>query len=97
MRGRTKRTKRLRVIVVTHKAFLNYGPRKAGIAAPARDVNGWVASRPRGASVKWKLEKLYLLIGRDAGIRTRDPLTPSQVRYQAALHPDSEAAAHQSA
>jgi hypothetical protein len=26
-------------------------------------------------------------IGRDAGIRTRDPLTPSQVRYQAALHP----------
>jgi hypothetical protein len=25
--------------------------------------------------------------GRDAGIRTRDPLTPSQVRYQAALHP----------
>src|SRR5471030_2064580 len=26
--------------------------------------------------------------GRDAAIRTRDPLTPSQVRYQAALHPD---------
>ncbi len=26
-------------------------------------------------------------IGRDGGIRTRDPLTPSQVRYQAALHP----------
>jgi hypothetical protein len=25
--------------------------------------------------------------GRDAEIRTRDPLTPSQVRYQAALHP----------
>ena len=31
-----------------------------------------------------------LSIGRDAGIRTRDPLTPSQVRYQAALHPVSE-------
>ena len=28
-----------------------------------------------------------MFIGRDAGIRTRDPLTPSQVRYQAALHP----------
>ena len=26
-------------------------------------------------------------IGRDGGIRTHDPLTPSQVRYQAALHP----------
>jgi hypothetical protein len=25
--------------------------------------------------------------GRDGGIRTHDPLTPSQVRYQAALHP----------
>ncbi len=29
-------------------------------------------------------------IGRDGGIRTRGPLTPSQVRYQAALHPESE-------
>ena len=26
--------------------------------------------------------------GRDGGIRTHDPLTPSQVRYQAAPHPD---------
>ena len=26
--------------------------------------------------------------GRDGGIRTHDPLTPSQVRYQAALHPE---------
>ena len=26
--------------------------------------------------------------GRDGGIRTHGPLTPSQVRYQAALHPD---------
>ena len=25
-------------------------------------------------------------IGRDGGIRTHDPLTPSQVRYRAALH-----------
>ena len=28
-------------------------------------------------------------IGRDGGIRTHDPLTPSQVRYQTALHPDA--------
>src|ERR1700676_4402289 len=29
-----------------------------------------------------------IFIGRDGGIRTHGPLTPSQVRYQAALHPD---------
>ena len=28
------------------------------------------------------------LIGRGGGIRTRDPLRPRQVRYQAALRPD---------
>src|SRR5690606_17520865 len=32
-------------------------------------------------------------IGRDDWIRTSDPLTPSQVRYQAALHPDADGAA----
>ena len=31
---------------------------------------------------------LFLLFGRDGGIRTRDPLHPMQVRYQAALRPD---------
>ena len=32
---------------------------------------------------------IYLLIfGRGGGIRTRDPLHPMQVRYQAALRPD---------
>ena len=30
-------------------------------------------------------------IGRDDWIRTSDPLTPSQVRYQAAPHPDARA------
>jgi len=29
------------------------------------------------------------MIGRGGGIRTRDPLLPKQMRYQAALHPDS--------
>ena len=29
-----------------------------------------------------------LFIGRSGGIRTRDPLHPMQVRYQAALRPD---------
>ena len=29
------------------------------------------------------------LIGRGGGIRTRDPLHPMQVRYQAALRPDN--------
>ena len=35
--------------------------------------------------------------GRDAEIRTRDPLTPSQVRYQAALHPDAKGEATRTA
>jgi hypothetical protein len=30
------------------------------------------------------------LIGRDGEIRTRDPLNPIQVRYQAALRPDRD-------
>ena len=29
-----------------------------------------------------------LWYGRSGGIRTRDPLHPMQVRYQAALHPE---------
>lgn len=29
-----------------------------------------------------------LFNGRSGGIRTRDPLHPMQVRYQAALHPE---------
>ena len=33
-------------------------------------------------------ENRPIVIGRDDRIRTRDPLTPSQVRYQAALHPE---------
>jgi len=31
-----------------------------------------------------------LLIGRRGGIRTRDPLHPMQVRYQAALHAEED-------
>lgn len=30
----------------------------------------------------------YPLNGPDGGIRTRDPLAPNEMRYQAALHPD---------
>ena len=33
--------------------------------------------------------RAFYYFGRDGGIRTHDPLTPSQVRYQAALHPES--------
>ncbi len=31
---------------------------------------------------------LFYINGRRGGIRTRDPLHPMQVRYQAALHAD---------
>ena len=36
-------------------------------------------------------EVLYAFLEDDRGdwIRTNDPLTPSQVRYQTALHPDN--------
>ena len=33
---------------------------------------------------------LFLVYGRGGGIRTRDPLHPMQVRYQAALRPDGD-------
>ena len=44
----------------------------------------------RPSRTKKKARKYGLKIGRDGGIRTHDPLTPSQVRYQAALHPEIE-------
>src|SRR6266542_5956872 len=36
-----------------------------------------------------------VLLGRDAGIRTRDPLNPIQVRYQTAPRPDRKGAFEQ--
>lgn len=38
---------------------------------------------------KLVLNELFYKNGRGGGIRTRDPLHPMQVRYQAALRPDS--------
>ena len=32
--------------------------------------------------------RAFVIYGRRGGIRTRDPLHPMQVRYQAALHAD---------
>src|SRR5579862_7555998 len=46
----------------------------------------YCAQNENGQPGGWPL--MPINIGRDAEIRTRDPLTPSQVRYQAALHPD---------
>ena len=46
-------------------------------------------------SYRWRLEqdcrRVLDLNGRGGGIRTRDPLHPMQVRYQAALRPDKPA------
>ena len=44
---------------------------------------GRTRRRPRGSR-----PKSFVLFGRDGGIRTRDPLNPIQVRYQAAPRPD---------
>ena len=41
---------------------------------------------PRGG-IRFDHASDLRLYGRDGGIRTHDPLTPSQVRYQAALRP----------
>jgi hypothetical protein len=46
-------------------------------------------SRAHRARASSSIEPRACEIGRDGGIRTHDPLTPSQVRYQAALHPES--------
>ena len=45
---------------------------------------GWV--KPNKKSLLFS--KLFFLNGRDDTIRTCDPFVPSEVRYQAALHPD---------
>ena len=39
-------------------------------------------------ALNWLAARFIELIGRGGGIRTRDPLHPMQVRYQAALRPD---------
>jgi hypothetical protein len=41
---------------------------------------------PAGQAGFGKAFILLGLVGRSGGIRTHDPLTPSQVRYRAALH-----------
>ena len=57
----------------------------------------WSANKrngPRIAFATMRASRIHQIgagrskFGRDGGIRTHDPLTPSQVRYQAALHPE---------
>ncbi len=70
---------------------------------PAGDLGlhvvGWAPPQPTGADAPggnaWRTQKglgetpkPFLCDGRSGGIRTHDPLTPSQVRYQAALRSD---------
>ena len=43
----------------------------------------------------WWIGFCLVLRGRDAGIRTRDPLNPIQVRYQTAPRPDRSEALKQ--
>ena len=47
----------------------------------------------RNVLIRQRFGNAPLEIGRDDRIRTCDPLTPSQVRYQAALHPENRRAA----
>lgn len=52
----------------------------------------WLRENGREKKNKATFVTLFLRIGRGGGIRTRDPLHPMQVRYQAALRPDTECA-----
>ena len=56
-------------------------------------AKAWLAARlPEKQTARWgRAELVPIKNGRDDRIRTCDPLTPSQVRYQAALHPGSRA------
>ena len=67
--------------------FSNMG-NGAGLAQTSRNVR-----KQRGLA----FHRLVLLVfvGRDAGIRTRDPLNPIQVRYQTAPRPDRSGAFEQ--
>jgi hypothetical protein len=49
-------------------------------------------ARESSLLVDWILRGVF---GRDAGIRTRDPLNPIQVRYQTAPRPDRDGALKQ--
>jgi hypothetical protein len=49
-----------------------------------------IFARKKKRVSSYRLETLGIT-GRGGGIRTRDPLHPMQVRYQAALRPDSAA------
>ena len=55
------------------------------IHAPLRQ-SPWL--RPQNEKARNLAISGFLIIGRRGGIRTRDPLHPMQVRYQAALHAD---------
>src|SRR6188474_2956053 len=64
------------------------------VAAPAATAVVRNCRRPMRAPASTAIGNLLIIgIGRDDRIRTCDPLTPSQVRYQAALHPVSGAGA----
>ena len=60
-------------------------------ATSRETLNGSVSPRQSQAAHKKKnlsFDKFFLN-GRDDTIRTCDPFVPSEVRYQAALHPDN--------
>ena len=61
---------------------------KEGLAFPAVAENTPQIRHTKRIGPTLTRENRPVNIGRDGGIRTHDPLTPSQVRYQAALHPD---------
>jgi len=72
-----------------HEAFRKWADLQQGIESTLNIV-GSVSSKNKKASLPTGL--MFHSIGRGGGIRTRDPLHPMQVRYQAALRPDTSCA-----
>jgi hypothetical protein len=56
---------------------------------PSKSISESNELRQQTKRANQSIGPFSLLLGRDGGIRTRDPLHPMQVRYQAALRPEA--------
>jgi branched-chain amino acid transport system ATP-binding protein len=71
------------------RAICGLQPLRSGsIRFAGERIDGWRADRIGRAGIAL-VPEAGQSIGRGAGIRTRDPLHPMQVRYQAAPRPDN--------
>src|SRR5689334_17879975 len=84
MRSRAPRFSAMRPRIRCGVAFFSRQVRLAEMSSLSTD-----ATKPRRASIDAWMEKASVEGGRGGRIRTGGPLVPNQMRYQAALRPDS--------